>query len=119
MKMKMASTLSLCLCLALSAPAQAAIADQKQASAPLPAVSTATDDAAAPETPQRARRSRLADPEPGARPALKLSAFYQVSEPDVSRKDHCLKYTGTRTRRDESGKGACTIGGGQVFIPER
>jgi len=117
--MKMASTLSLSLGLALSAPVHAAIADQKQSSAPLPAVNAATDEVAAPETPQRARRSRLADPEPDARPALKLSAFYQVSEPDMSRKDHCLKYTGTRTRREESGKGACTIGGGQVFIPER
>ncbi|WP_156924779.1 hypothetical protein [Pseudoxanthomonas sp. J35] len=117
--MKMASTLSLGLCLALSAPAHAAIADQKQAPAPLPAVNAGTDDTAVPEAPQRARRSRLADPGPGDRPALKLSAFYQVSEPDMSKKDHCLKYTGTRTKREESGKGACTIGGGQVFVPER
>ena len=50
---------------------------------------------------------------------MKLSAMYRVIEPDASSKDNCLKGTGTRLKRAAAGNAACTIGNGQVFVPER
>ena len=115
----------LCLCLsALSLVAQASIGSSGRQDPALPA-QPAPPTAAQPAPgavrqdgtiPQR--RSRMADAGPADGPVMKLSAMYRVTEPDASSKDNCLKGTGTRLKRAATGVGACTIGSGQVFVPE-
>lgn len=79
---------------------------QQQAEAPL--------DAARPDA-QSTRRSRMVEPEGSRRPTFHLTAVFIENEPDVSTKDNCLKNTGTRLKREDSGNRACTSGNGVVY----
>jgi hypothetical protein len=79
-----------------------------------PAVRPGQDGAAA-----EPRRSRMAEPASKERPVIRFSAIYQVTEPDASTKDNCMKGTGTRLKRTAGGSGACAIGNGRAYVPER
>lgn len=47
---------------------------------------------------------------------FRLAAVYhEAAQHDPSRKDNCLKGTGTRVKREATGNGACAIGNGQVY----
>jgi hypothetical protein len=115
------------LCLALLLPLSSANASiesggRQRGAPPLPAESgdvasvekaISADEVAAPP-----RRTRLADRTPADRPVFTVTAvFHAAPKHDPSRKDNCLKFTGTRLKRDAAGKGACVIGNGQVFKP--
>lgn len=112
----------LCLCLSLSPlVAQASIDSSGRQGPALPAQPAAQPAPASAHTPDGAaapRRTRMVEADPADRPVMKFSAMYRVTEPDAASKDNCLKGTGTRLKR--SGGGAtCTVGNGQVFVPDR
>jgi hypothetical protein len=65
------------------------------------------------------RRSIMVETGPRERPVMRLSAMYRVVGRDDASRDNCLKGTGTRLKRDPNGAGACTIGNGQAYIPDR
>lgn len=65
------------------------------------------------------RRSIMVETGPRERPVIRLSAMYRVVGRDDAGRDSCLKGTSTRLKRDPSGAGACTIGNGRAYVPDR
>ncbi|UWX03567.1 hypothetical protein H1235_11230 [Pseudoxanthomonas sp. NC8] len=55
----------------------------------------------------------------GQRPPIAFSATYTAGGRDASTRGDCLKGTGTRLKRSANGAGACAIGNGRVYTPER
>lgn len=113
-----------CLCLAMlpAFAAHASLDSHVAAGKATPlTVPVAAPEAQAPGTDATApvRRSRMVEAGPEDAPKMRFSALYRVVGKDPGGKDNCLKNTGSRLKRDDSGLGSCVRGNGRVYIPER
>lgn len=117
---------ALLACLALLAIADAhaslgntsRVEDASLAAEPVPQPE-AKPAVASPALATSPRRSIMVETGPKERPVMRLSAMYRVVGRDDAGRDSCLKGTGTRLKRDPSGAGACTIGNGRAYVPDR
>jgi hypothetical protein len=79
----------------------------------------APDAASAESAVATPRRSVLVREKSPNSPLPEFSTVYRVVGLGRFGGGNCLAGTGTRIRRDSRGIGACTIGHGRVYVPER